>query len=320
MSAQSIGGSLPELKLAAERLIAGGLVAFPTETVYGLGAAAENQHAVMRMYKAKNRPVDHPVIIHVASEAEVSHWAQSVPDFAKELMSEFWPGPMTLILPRSKNAGDFVTGNQNSVGLRVPDNSIALKLLAAFHELGGKGVAAPSANRYGAVSPTSASAVHEELDQYLHDQDIVIDGGQSSVGLESTIIDCTKAAPIILRPGAITAEQIEACTKVPLGKQTQGSVRVSGSHKKHYSPSARVLVDGDSQAGEGLIALASSPTPQNVIRLAAPADEVEFARVLYAALRSGDQQGLKTIRILSPEGPGLALALRDRINRAASRD
>ena len=320
MSAKSIGDSLPELKLAAERLLAGGLVAFPTETVYGLGVAADNEAAVARMYKAKNRPLDHPVIVHIASRAEVSHWAQDVPEFAKALMSEFWPGPMTLILPRSTNAEDFITGSQDSVGLRVPGNSVALRLLFAFLELGGKGIAGPSANRYGAVSPTSALAVHEELDHYLDDQDFIIDGGQSSVGVESTIIDCTKPEPVILRPGAITAEQIEACVKVPLGQQSEGSVRVSGSHKKHYSPRAKVLVDGDSQAGEGLIALANIRTPQDVVRLAAPDDEAAFAKVLYAALRAGDKQGLNTIRILSPPGNGLAIALRDRINRAASRD
>lgn len=318
MSAQSIGKSLPELKLAAERLISGGLVAFPTETVYGLGADAENPTAIQLMYSAKNRPTDHPVIIHVASLSELTHWVSSVPDYALSLMAKFWPGPMTLILPRSESAKNFVTGNQDSVGIRVPGNQTALKLLNIFHELGGKGVAAPSANRYGAVSPTTAKAVHQELDQYLDAQDFVVDGGQCGVGVESTIIDCTGTRPIILRPGAITSEQVEACTGMTMASQSESSPRVSGSHKKHYSPRAQVLVDGEPVPGEGLIALAAISTPIGVIRLAAPEDLQTFGQALYAALRAGDDKGLEVIRILSPEGAGLAVALRDRINRAAS--
>lgn len=318
MSAQSIGKSLPELKLAAERLISGGLVAFPTETVYGLGADAENPTAIQLMYSAKNRPTDHPVIIHVASLSELTHWVSSVPDYALSLMAKFWPGPMTLILPRSESAKNFVTGNQDSVGIRVPGNQTALKLLNIFHELGGKGVAAPSANRYGAVSPTTAKAVHQELDQYLDAQDFVVDGGQCGVGVESTIIDCTGTRPIILRPGAITSEQVEACTGMANSSQSESSPRVSGSHKKHYSPRAQVLVDGEPVPGEGLIALAAISTPIGVIRLAAPEDLEAFGQALYAALRAGDDKGLEVIRILSPEGAGLAVALRDRINRAAS--
>ena len=320
MSAKSIGESLPELQLAAARLIAGDLVAFPTETVYGLGADAENPAAIGRMYAAKNRPSDHPVIIHVASEAEVHYWVQSIPDFAAALMTQFWPGPMTLILPRSLPAKDFVTGNQDSVGVRVPGNEVALGLLGAFHELGGKGIAAPSANRYGAVSPTTAKAVHDELNRYLTDQDVIIDAGASSVGVESTIIDCTGPEPVILRPGAVTAEAIAACLGSPLATKSAASPRVSGSHKKHYSPAAKVVIDGESKSGEGLIALASVPTAPGVVRIAAPIDHEAFARELYAALRKGDELGLKVIRIFSPEGEGLALALRDRINRAASQD
>lgn len=318
MSAHSIGDSPGELEFAAARLISGGLVAFPTETVYGLGADAENSAAIQLMYAAKNRPADHPVIIHVASEHQLAHWVASIPDYAHLLMAKFWPGPMTLILPRSESARDFVTGNQDSVGIRIPGNQTALQLLSIFHELGGKGVAAPSANRYGAVSPTTAQAVHQELGQYLGSEDFVVDGGECGVGVESTIIDCTGTKPVILRPGAITSEQVQACTGLTLASKSEVSPKVSGSHKKHYSPKAKVLVDGESLPGEGLIALATIPTPVGVNRLATPTDHEAFARVLYAALRAGDEQGLAVVRVISPEGAGLAVALRDRINRAAS--
>lgn len=310
----------PEAVLqAALQLKAGGLVAFPTETVYGLGANAEDASAIAKIYATKNRPSDHPLIIHLAETADVYHFAKDIPDYAYALMAKFWPGPMTLILPRTTNAKDFVTGAQQSVGLRIPNHPVALSLLRAFGFLGGKGLAAPSANRYGAVSPTSAPAVKAELEEYLDQKDMILDGGSSEVGVESTIIDCTGSNPAILRPGAITAEDIELCTGIVLADGEQNPIRVSGSHKQHYSPRATVQLTGEANPGEGLIALSEISTPEGVIRLAAPETIEAYARMLYGALRAADEQGLAKVVVVAPEGPGLALAIRDRIQRSASK-
>lgn len=290
----------------------------PTETVYGLAADAENQSAIGKIYTAKNRPSDHPLIVHVAELSDVYYFANPVPAYAEALMQKFWPGPMTLILPRTNHAADFVTGGQDSVGLRIPDQSTALKLLAGFKALGGRGLAAPSANRYGAVSPTTAEAVLAELGDYLAPGDQILDGGASRVGVESTIIDCTGPNPVILRPGAIAARDIEHCTGIVVAEPGENKVRVSGSHKQHYSPRAKVLTAGTGNPGGGLIALATVPTPAGVIRLAAPETVEEFARVLYSAMRSADEQGLAHLTIIAPEGEGLALAIQDRIRRAAA--
>jgi L-threonylcarbamoyladenylate synthase len=309
----------PEALLqAALHLQAGGLVAFPTETVYGLGANAESESAIAKIYEAKNRPSNHPLIVHIAETADVYHFAKDVPDYAQALMSKFWPGPMTLILPRTQNSKDFVTGGQSSVGLRMPNHPVALGLLRAFGFLGGHGLAAPSANRYGAVSPTTALSVKQELEAYLNDGDLILDGGSSEVGVESTIIDCTGPNPAILRPGAITAEDIELCTGIVVAEPAQTAIRVSGSHKQHYSPHAKVIIGGLALVGEGLIAESRIDTPVGVIRLAAPTSVEEYARMLYAALRAADAQGLKTVRVIAPEGEGLAIAIRDRIQRSAS--
>ena len=197
---------------AAANLLAGGLVAFPTETVYGLGADACNADAVARIYAAKGRPADHPLIVHVASMDGLGDWADDMPAYAISLARDFWPGPMTLVVKRSALAADFVTGGQDTVGVRVPDHPVALGLLEAFERAGGKGVAAPSANRFGSVSPTTAQAVSDELHDYLEDGDQILDGGACDVGVESTIIDCTGDVPKILRPGAITAQMIAEST------------------------------------------------------------------------------------------------------------
>ncbi len=194
---------------AAANLLAGGLVAFPTETVYGLGADACNADAVARVYSVKGRPADHPLIVHVASMDALGDWASDVPAYAIGLARDFWPGPMTLVVLRSQLAADFVTGGQDTVGVRVPDHPVALGLLEAFARAGGRGVAAPSANRFGNVSPTTAKAVSDELGAYMADGDLILDGGACDVGVESTIIDCTGDAPKILRPGAITAQLFE---------------------------------------------------------------------------------------------------------------
>ena len=310
--------SLSVLRKSAEKLRAGDLVAFPTETVYGIGADAENKDAVARMYQVKNRPTGHPVIIHIAELNDVDYWAKDVPEYAINLMRDFWPGPMTLLLRRRDAAGDFLTGAQEIVGLRIPANSLALGLLNEFKAFGGKGIAAPSANRYGAVSPTTAEAVSQELSEYLSPNDQILDGGPCLVGVESTIIDCSGQNPKILRPGAISVEMIEESTGIVLEEVGETKIRVSGSDKQHYAPKAKVIVDGQSQSGEGLIAMSDVATPEGVIRLAEPKSVEEYARVLYSALRMSDTQNLQTVRIIPPTGQGLAVAIRDRINRAAA--
>ncbi len=315
-----LGTSNLLVKEAARLLLKGGLVAFPTETVYGLGADAENPLAVGKIYKVKNRPSDHPVIVHIANSSDVLFWARSTPDYAHALMRDYWPGPMTLILPRSQNAKDFITGGQDSVGLRVPNHPMALSLILEFQKLGGHGLAAPSANRYGAVSPTSKSAVESELRKYLEPTDLILDGGASQVGVESTIIDCTGSNPEILRPGAITSEMIETSTGIVVTETREQALRVSGSHKQHYSPKAKVLVGGTALADEGLIAMSDLPTPQGAIRLCEPETLQDFARALYASLRMADELDLKVVRILPPAGDGLAIALRDRIARSAAKN
>ena len=201
-----------EIKRAAKTLKDGHLVAFPTETVYGLGADATNEKAVSRIYSVKGRPTDHPLIVHISSINQLDKWTIDIPEYALMLASEFWPGPMTLILKRSSLAKDFITGGQDNVGVRVPAHPTALAMLAKFDEAGGHGVAAPSANRFGAVSPTTSAAVDEELGDYLGTGDLILDGGQSQVGIESTIIDCTNSAPKVLRPGRVTLEIIQAVT------------------------------------------------------------------------------------------------------------
>jgi len=314
------------LAVAAQSLKDGSLVAFPTETVYGLGADATNPIAVARIYKVKDRPSDHPLIVHIADLKYLDQWITDMPEYAIALAREYWPGPMTLILKRSELAKDFITGNQNTVGIRIPDNSIALGLLEAFHKLGGSGIAAPSANRFGQVSPTTASAVMEELSDCLTEEDVVLDGGSSAVGIESTIIDCTGTSPRILRPGATTIAMIEQATRLEISELSdqdsidanEVNIRVSGSLENHYSPKANVILDHQPIAGSGFIALAEIETPPDVIRLASPKSIEEFAQVLYEALRSGDHQNLKAIYVIQPTGEDLAIAIRDRLARSSN--
>ena len=306
-----------EIALCAARLAVGGLVAFPTETVYGLGADASNSKAVARIYSVKGRPSDHPLIVHIASMERMGDWARDVPEYAIALARSFWPGPMTLILKRSELAGDFITGGQDTVGVRVPDHVVALALLEAFERSGGKGVAAPSANRFGHVSPTTAAAVIGELGDYLSKDDLVLDGGACEVGVESTIIDCTGAAPSVLRPGAISIAMIEECTGLKTA-QSDKVIRVSGSLENHYAPIAKVLLCEIPIAGQGFIAHSSIDTPKGVIRLASPNNDEEFARILYSALRDADARGLSEVVVMQPIGIGIAVAIRDRLARAAN--
>jgi len=303
---------------AAQALKDGHLVAFPTETVYGLGADSQSADAVAKIYKAKGRPADHPLIVHVSSLDALGDWASDVPEYAIALARKFWPGPMTLVVKRTELAKDFVTGGQDTVGIRVPEHAVALALLQEFERGGGRGVAAPSANRFGAVSPTTASAVEEELADYLSAYDLVLDGGASQVGVESTIIDCTGDVPRVLRLGAVTVEMIEAATSLSVDDSPEKTaIRVSGSLESHYAPKAKVILNGVAQPGDGLIAMADVQTPVGVIRLSAPNSVDEYAASLYSSLRAADSKSLKKVVAVEPRGVGLAEAIRDRLKRAA---
>jgi L-threonylcarbamoyladenylate synthase len=310
--------TIDALALAAKQLKNGHLIAFPTETVYGLGADAQNESAVAQIYKVKGRPQDHPLIVHIGDWQLMGEWAEEIPDYAIDLARAFWPGPMTLILKRSDLAKDFVTGNQNTVGIRVPNQTLALQLLNEFSKIGGKGIAAPSANRFGQVSPTTAEAVREEIGTYLSAEDSILDGGPCAVGVESTIIDCTNSSPKILRPGAITEAMIREVTGLEVESLLSSEIRVSGSLENHYAPEAQVFLDITPEPGDGFIALAEIPTPEGVIRLAEPKSDESFAYLLYAALREGDAKGLRRIVVTQPKGNGIAIAIRDRLSRAAA--
>jgi L-threonylcarbamoyladenylate synthase len=302
------------LERAVEALLAGGVVGMPTETVYGLAADASSPQAVARIYAIKGRPLDHPVIVHVADVEQAALWAREIPAYARALIEEFWPGPLTLILPRSGKAGDWVTGGQDSVGLRSPSHPVAQALLRRC----GFGLAAPSANRFGRVSATSASAVEEELSIHMdHTLDLILDGGESDVGVESTIVDCTGDHPAILRLGAITISQIEQVSGLSV-VEANTAVRAPGTLEQHYSPTAKVVLDEMPHLGDGLIAMDSIATPEGVVRLAAPATVEEYAHELYAALRRADSLGLPTVYVMSPTGDDLAAAIRDRLIRASS--
>ena len=309
-----------EIKSAAKALMNGHLVSFPTETVYGLGADASNPTSVARIYEVKGRPTDHPLIVHISSSSQMDKWAVDVPEYAINLARNFWPGPMTLILKRSQLVKDFITGGQNLVGLRVPSHPIALMLMKEFENLGGFGVAAPSANRFGAVSPTTSDAVVEELGTYLSNKELVLDGGASKVGIESTIIDCSGEAPNILRPGIISKEQVEEVSGLQsIDNNLDSKVKTSGLLISHYSPVANVVLDGKTSPADGFFAMAEIQTPTGAIRLGSPATIEEYAKDLYSVLRLADQKGLKRISVIQPSGDGLALAIRDRLSKAAAR-
>jgi L-threonylcarbamoyladenylate synthase len=307
-----------KVREAAAALSLGHLVAFPTETVFGLGADACNEKALEKIFIAKGRPKDHPLIVHISSADLLGKWATNIPDYALKLASDFWPGPMTLVLSKSDIANHLITGGQSTIGLRVPSHPVAQELLCEFETLGGLGVAAPSANRFGKVSPTTAQAVRAELDEYLEPGDMVLEGSQSEVGIESTIIDCTTNQPRILRLGAVTASMITQSTGLALVDSGE-TIRVSGSLESHYSPNATLLLDVDPKEGDGLLALNSFPTPEGVIRLTSPATTEEYANQLYSSLRRADEIGLARVIALTPSGDELSEAILDRLRRASKR-
>jgi L-threonylcarbamoyladenylate synthase len=312
------------IERAAELLHAGELVAFPTETVYGLGADAANREAVAKIFAAKGRPPDHPVIVHLASAAQVGQWAREFPEPARRLAAAFWPGPLTLVLARRAGVPDEVTGGQDTVALRVPSHPVARALLERF----GGGIAAPSANRYGRVSPTQAAHVRDELGARVA---LVLDGGECDVGLESTIVSCVGDRPVLLRPGHITRAQIERVAG-QLGAADELVPRVPGSKRSHYSPATLVeLVDGTSLAARctelsrsGVVAvLARRAAPAGVeapLWRESPTGAAAFGHELYASLRALDQTGATRILVERvPEGEEWDAA-RDRLERAAASD
>jgi L-threonylcarbamoyladenylate synthase len=309
------------IKDAAAVLIKGDLVAFPTETVYGLGADATNKDAITRIYKVKGRPAGHPLIVHISSIGNLDKWARDIPEYAVNLARTFWPGPISLILPRTDLAKDFITGGQDNVGIRIPSHTVALALLKEFESQGGLGVAAPSANRFGAVSPTTASAVEVELSDFLSSNDQILDGGPCLVGVESTIINCTQDKPSILRPGAITKEMIENTLDIIIDLKTSNSeskqVKASGLLESHYAPKAKVFLTGIPTLGDGFIALDSIATPVGAVRVAAPKTNREYAQVLYEAFRLADSKGLRRVFVIPPTGDGIAVAINDRLTKSA---
>ena len=313
---------------AARALEQGALVAFPTETVYGLGADAENPAAVAAIYAAKGRPQDHPVIVHLAPGAPLDYWAADIPREAHALADAFWPGPLTMILKRAPNIPDAVSGGQDTVGLRCPSHPVAIALLRAFK--GGKGgVAAPSANKFGAVSPTLAQHVRDEFDQ---DRTVamVLDGGASQVGIESTIVDLSRLAthgPVLLRPGHISAEAIAAVIDQVPAAPDAAAPRASGTLESHYAPHTPVAMQDSATLRQTLLELAAagrkvalihySEMPPTHAALRLPATPDGFAHALYAALRAMDGQGADVILVEAPPQDGAWLGVNDRLRRAA---
>lgn len=312
-----------DIAQAVTALTSGKLCAIPTETVYGLAANALDESAVARVFAAKERPADHPLIVHVATSADVSEWITELPQWAIDLTNSVWPGPLTIVGPRTALASDSVTGNQDTVAVRVPSHPIAQELLQQLKTKGVKGVVAPSANRFGHVSPTSAAHVSADLGEYLNAHgDLILDGGDCQVGVESTIVLATGSQPVILRPGAVTAADIKRITGVEVSDEKTNAPRVSGALDSHYSPTAQVILitdvsDIELETNAGFLALAQTPTPAGLVRLAAPATIEDFAHELYSSLRAGDNLKLKTIYVVPLTGDGLAQAINDRLNRAA---
>lgn len=316
-------GSNRDIARAVEILRDGGLVAFPTETVYGLGADAENRDALRALYAVKGRPVEHPVIVHLADARQLDDWAVEISTAARTLASACWPGPLTLVVRRASRVPDEVTGGLDTVGLRVPAHLLAHALLEAF----GGGLAAPSANRFGRVSPTTAAAVRAELGDAVP---LVLDGGPCAVGVESTIVDCTMDQPRVLRVGGITVEMLGGLLGVepPVG----GATRAPGTLASHYAPNARVEVMDETEVAARVAALSDAGArvgvlaahrsglelPRGTVTLATPEDAEEYARVLYATLRKADVLGLDVVLAVPPAPEGIGRAVADRLRRAAT--
>lgn len=308
-----------EVARAARLLREGRLVAFPTETVYGLGADASSATAVARLYAAKRRPIDHPVIVHFADAQSAFAWAREVPEAARKLAARFWPGPLTLILKRARQVGDFVTGGQDTVGLRVPSHPVAQALLRDF----GGAIAAPSANRFGEVSATTAAHVREDL---AKEADLVLEGGPSDIGIESTIVDLSGGKAVLLRPGHIGAADLEAALGEKLVAKAADAPRHSGGLERHYAPRTPAQLvqphELDAEIGkwrDRVAVLAFSRPDERVdYWLRMPKDPAAYAQKLYAALRELDSAGCERILIEAPPQDDSWAAVRDRLRRAAA--
>ena len=307
---------------AANALARGHLAILPTETVYGLGADADNKVAVARIFTAKNRPANHPVIVHISDQEQVSSWAAQIPEYAKDLATAFWPGPMTLVLKRLPRAGDYLTGGQDTIALRVPQHPVFRQVLVALAQEKNDpaaGIAAPSANRFGNVSPTSLAHAVEELKDYLDQDDLALDGAGSRIGVESTIIDATGPEPIILRHGGVTAEDIETIIHL---SGNESHVRAPGTLASHYTPKKQLVLTTEYELrnfqGGALIAMQDIETPVGFKRIASPENADQYAHILYSALREADKSSKGVIYAIPPTGGGIAAAIRDRLNRAAT--
>jgi L-threonylcarbamoyladenylate synthase len=311
------------ISAAARRLANGGVVAFPTETVYGLGADATNVHAVAKIFLLKGRPSDHPLIVHVADPDALDRWCIDIPPMARKLVERFWPGPLTVILKKSPAIPAIVTGGQDTVGLRCPFHPLAQALLAEFARVGSGVVAAPSANKFGHVSPTTAQHVREEFGDDL----CLIDGGPCQVGLESTIVDLSRGAPVLLRPGGVTREDLAAVIGVMPGDRDVDAPRASGTLAAHYAPRTALAVLGavdfeaevTGRASVAVLAMGEAPARANVVSwINAPADPVRYAHDLYANLRRLDASGAKRIVVQAPPQGAEWEAVNDRLTRAAA--
>ena len=324
MTVQIVAPSHSDLARAARHLRAGDLVAFPTETVYGLGADAANPDAVRRIFAAKGRPAAHPLIVHLPGMEQVEQWARDIPEGARRLAAAFWPGPLTLILPRAAHVPDVVTGGQDSVGLRVPSHPIARELLALFSAAGGSGIAAPSANRFGHVSPTTARHVADDLGDAVS---VIIDGGACDVGIESTIVAFTGDAPVLMRPGAISVEELARVLGTMPRAPGADAPRASGTLESHYAPRtpARIVAPANLaresvRPGESPAVLARSvPRPAGFtgMWIDAPEEVRAYAHDLYANLRALDRAGAGSILVEEVPLESRWLAVRDRLARAA---
>ena len=316
---------------AAAQILAGELVAFPTETVYGLGADASSDAAVAKIFAAKGRPADHPLIVHIASSAQVFDYASNVPPFADQLIKAFWPGPLTVILPRKAGVATAAAGGQNSIGLRCPAHPVALEFLNACNALGVGGVAGPSANAFGRISPTTAAHVRHEFGDAL----MVLDGGPCKVGIESSIVDCTRSAPVLLRPGVLTLAQLEAaCGQGVLsaGAAIESSApRAPGTLESHYAPNAKVRLMNAKAIQTALDLLGADAahmavyartivriTSENVLYRRMPDDALATAEQLFAVLRNFDAQGVKLIWVETLPPEGAWDGVRDRLARASA--
>jgi L-threonylcarbamoyladenylate synthase len=308
---------------AAHALARGHLAILPTETVYGLGADADNPEAVGRIFTTKNRPANHPVIVHIAQQAHIYMWATDIPEYALDLGTAFWPGPMTLVVKRLPRADDYLTGGQETIALRVSSHPVFQEVLAELARTKNDpsvGIAAPSANKFGSVSPTTLAHAIEELGEHLSEDDVALDGGSSHVGVESTIIDATGSEPIILRHGGITAEDIESIIRL---SQSESDVRAPGTLASHYAPNTELNLTTQIELIEktpgALIALSDIKTPTGFNRIASPANANEYAQILYSSLRDADKSNEVVIYAVPPTGGGIAAAIRDRLNRAATK-